>query len=248
MNELIDVKNLHNEYKKGVEILKGIDFSMRKGEVVAVLGPSGSGKTTLLRCMSFLERPTVGNMTFDGKLFDMGNISKADIASIRMDMGYVFQNFNLFRNMTVMGNVLEGLVTARKMDKERANNRAKEVLTKVGMIDFANKYPDELSGGQQQRVAIARAIAPNPKVVFFDEPTSALDPELIGEVLDVMRKLAIDGATMVVVTHQLDFAREVATKVVLMENGTIVEEGPAELMFTNPKEARTRLFLRSDDK
>lgn len=248
MNELIDVKNLHNEYKKGVEILKGIDFSMQKGEVVAVLGPSGSGKTTLLRCMSFLERPTAGNMTFDGNSFDMGNISKADIASIRMDMGYVFQNFNLFRNMTVMGNVLEGLVTARKMDKERATNRAKEVLTKVGMIDFANKYPDELSGGQQQRVAIARAIAPNPKVVFFDEPTSALDPELIGEVLDVMRKLAHDGTTMVVVTHQLDFARDVATKVVLMENGTIVEEGPAELMFTNPKEARTRLFLRSDDK
>lgn len=247
MEKIIEVANLHNEYKKGVEVLKGVDLSVNKGEVVAILGPSGSGKTTLLRCMSFLESPTEGEMFFNGQTFNMGNITKKEIAAIRKDMGYVFQNFNLFRNMTVMGNVLEGLVTARKMDKTLAKNRATEVLTKVGMIEFANKYPDEISGGQQQRVAIARAIAPNPKVVFFDEPTSALDPELIGEVLDVMKKLAGSGVTMVIVTHQLEFAREVASKVILMENGTIVEQGTSYEMFNNPKEARTRQFLGSDD-
>lgn len=248
MDNIIEVKNLHNEYEKGVETLKGVSLTVGKGEVVAILGPSGSGKTTLLRCMSFLEMPTKGDMLFDGKNYDMGNISKKEIAALRMEMGYVFQNFNLFNNMTVKGNVMEGLVTARKIDKKKAEEKAEEVLKKVGMIDFADKYPGEISGGQQQRVAIARAVALNPKVIFFDEPTSALDPELIGEVLDVMKMLAKSGATMVVVTHQLDFAREAASKVIFMENGNIVEEGSPEKMFNNPEQDRTKQFLGSGNR
>lgn len=240
---MLSVKNLHKSYAEKVEILKGIDFNVEQGEVVAVIGPSGSGKTTLLRCISFLEKSNAGEMEFDGKSIQMEQAGKKDIRQMRMDMGFVFQSFNLFNNMTALQNVMEGLVTARKVDKKEALNRAEEVLTKVGMIEHKNKYPGELSGGQQQRVAIARAVAHNPKLILFDEATSALDPELTNEVLDVMKKLAKTGATMVVVTHEMGFAREIATKVVLMEDGLIVEEGTPEEIFDNPKTERARQFL-----
>lgn len=240
---LLTLSDVHNEYSKGTEILKGVDLTVDKGDVIAIVGPSGSGKTTMLRCISFLEIPSKGHMEFAGKSIDMNKVSKKDIKDIRMNMSYVFQSYNLFRNMTVMQNVLEGLVTARKIAKPEAEARAREVLSKVGMLEYINKYPDELSGGQQQRVAIARAIAPNPQIVLLDEPTSALDPELISEVLDVMRQLAKSGATMILVTHQMEFAREIATKIVLMEDGVKVEEGTAEEMFTAAKKERTRQFF-----
>ena len=240
---MLKATNIHNSYNGTEEILKGVDLHIEQGEVVVILGPSGSGKTTLLRCMSFLEKATEGILDFDGKTVVLNSASKKDIKEIRLEMGFVFQSFNLFKNMTVMGNVLESLVTARKMDKKEARERATEVLDKVGMLEFAHKYPDELSGGQQQRAAIARAVAPRPKVIFFDEPTSALDPELKKEVLDVIRKLAKEGITMVVVTHELSFARDIASRAVLIENGVIVEEGEADEFFKNPKNERTKQFL-----
>ena len=240
---MLKVNNLHNEYTKGNETLKGVDFSIDTGEVIAIIGPSGSGKTTLLRCISFLENSTMGHMEFAGKSLDMKKASGKDIRFIRMNMGFVFQNFNLFRNMTVLENVLEGLVTARGIDKETATQTALDMIAKVGMSDHINKYPDELSGGQQQRVAIARAIAPGPEVILFDEPTSALDPELTKEVLDVIRKMADSGITMVVVTHEMDFAKEIATKVIFMEDGKIVEQAATEELFNNPKMERTKQFL-----
>ena len=240
---MLKITNVHNSYTGTAEILKGVDIEVKKGEVVVIMGPSGSGKTTLLRCMSFLEKASEGTMDFDGRTVNLKNVSKQEIKSMRMDMGFVFQSFNLFRNMTVLKNVLEPLVTARGMDHKEANIIAEEVLTKVGMIDFSHKYPDELSGGQQQRAAIARAVAPGPKVIFFDEPTSALDPELKKEVLDVIRRLAGSGATMVVVTHELGFARDIADKIVFMENGLIVEEGPADKVLNNPDNERTRQFF-----
>ena len=236
---MLEVKNIHKSFSK-VPVLRGIDFKVEKGEVVAIIGPSGSGKTTLLRCISFLEKADEGEIVFDEYTHDMVHISKRDIKKVRMNMGFVFQSFNLFSNMTVYDNVMEGLVTARKMDRCEARKKTFEVLEKVGMLDKTKNYPGELSGGQQQRVAIARAIAPDPKVILFDEPTSALDPELTGEVLDVMKKLAKEGTTMVVVTHEMGFARDVASRVVFMENGVVVEEGKAKELFENPKEERTR--------
>ncbi|MCR5657091.1 MAG: amino acid ABC transporter ATP-binding protein [Butyrivibrio sp.] len=240
---MLEVKDVYKTFSSGY-VLKGINFRVDKGEVVAVIGPSGQGKTTLLRCMSFLEKADKGTIIFDDYSHDMTSISPVDIKKIRMDMGFVFQNFNLFGNMTAYENVCEGLVTARKMNKADAGKIAKEVLDKVGMLDRADRYPGELSGGQQQRVAIARAIAPNPKVILFDEPTSALDPELTGEVLDVMKKLAHEGTTMVVVTHEMSFARDVAKRVVFVDGGVVVEEGKAKEFFDNPKEERTRQFLK----
>ena len=240
---MLKINDLHNEYEKGKEILKGVDFSIDKGEVIVLIGPSGSGKTTLLRCISFLEKATKGHMEFDGKSYDMEKMSKKDIRECRMNMGFVFQSFNLFRNMTVLENVMEGLVTARGIDRQEAVRRAEEMLTKVGMIEHSYKYPDELSGGQQQRVAIARAVAINPQVILFDEPTSALDPELTKEVLDVIRTLAKAGITMVVVTHEMEFAKEIATKVIFMEDGQIVECGNAGEVFDNPQMERTKQFL-----
>lgn len=240
---MLEVKQLYKSF--GSEgVLRGIDFKVDKGEVVAVLGPSGSGKTTLLRCISFLERAEQGELYFDELQHDMNHISKRMIRQFRMQMGFVFQSFNLFRNMTALRNVMEGLTTARKVSKREAESIAWEMLKKVGMEDRAHYYPDQLSGGQQQRVAIARAMATNPKVILFDEPTSALDPELTGEVLDVMKKLAEEGTTMVVVTHEVGFAREVADRVVFMEDGLIVEEAPAEEFFRNPQKERTIQFLR----
>lgn len=240
---MLEVKNLHKSFGSH-EVLKGIDFQIDKGEVVAVIGPSGSGKTMLLRCISFLETVDRGEITFGDLHYDMARITKKEIRKIRFDMGFVFQSFNLFRNMTALGNVMEGLVTARKIEKTEAEKTAWEMLRKVGMEERARYYPDELSGGQQQRVAIARAIAQNPQVILFDEPTSALDPELTGEVLDVMRRLAKEGTTMVVVTHEMRFAREVASRVVFMEDGQAVEEAKAADFFENPGHERTRQFLR----
>jgi len=244
---MLEVKNIHKSFSK-VPVLRGIDFKVEKGEVVAIIGPSGSGKTTLLRCISFLEKADEGEMVFDEYTHDMVHISKRDIKKVRMNMGFVFQSFNLFNNMTVYDNVMEGLVTARKMDRCEARKKTFEVLEKVGMLDKTKNYPGELAGGQQQRVAIARAIAPDPKVILFDEPTSALDPELTGEVLDVMKKLAKEGTTMVVVTHEMGFARDVASRVVFIENGVVVEEGKAKELFENPKEERTRQFLSAMSK
>ena len=225
-------------------MLKGIDFKVDKGEVIAVIGPSGSGKTTLLRCISFLEKADKGTIIFDGYTHEMGTISNRDIKKIRMRMGYVFQNFNLFSNMTVFENVMEGLTTARGIERNAARSKTIEVLEKVGMIDKAEYYPGEISGGQQQRVAIARAIAPDPDVILFDEPTSALDPELTGEVLDVMKRLANEGTTMVVVTHEMGFAMDVASRITFMENGMVVEEGASREFFSSPKEDRSRQFIR----
>ena len=239
---MLEIKGLHKSFAN-TGVLKGIDFKVDKGEVVAVIGQSGSGKTTLLRCMSFLERADSGYMTFDNCSCDMTTVSPKEIRKLRMHMGFVFQSFNLFSNMTVFQNVMEGLVTARGMEKEKARKKATEVLEKVGMINRAEYYPGELSGGQQQRVAIARSIAPDPEIILFDEPTSALDPELTGEVLDVMKTLAKEGTTMVVVTHEMGFAKEVASRVVFMENGTVVEDGSAGEIFSAPRNERTRQFL-----
>ena len=226
-------------------VLKGIDLTVEKGDVIAILGPSGSGKTTLLRCINFLEKSDSGTMIFDGETFDLGHMRRADIAAIRKKTAFVFQNYNLFANLTALGNVTLGLTSARKMDKEKARQIGMEMLNKVGLSDRADYYPIQLSGGQQQRVAIARALATNPEIIYFDEPTSALDPELIGEVLTVMRQLAEDGMTMLVVTHELSFAENVSSRVFFMENGSIVEQGPSKEVFANPKEQRTREFLKN---
>lgn len=239
---MLEVKNLHKSFGTN-EVLKGIDFKVDKGEVVAILGPSGSGKTTLLRCISYLENADKGSINIADLSADLATANKKTIHDIRMRIGFVFQNFNLFRNMTATANVMEGLVTARKMHKEEAREIALSMLKKVGMENRANYYPDELSGGQQQRVAIARAIAPNPEVILFDEPTSALDPELTFEVLDVISKLANEGTTMVIVTHEIEFARNVASRIIFMEDGNIVEEGSPEKIFTNPDKERTKQFL-----
>ena len=226
-------------------VLRGIDLTVEKGDVIAILGPSGSGKTTLLRCINFLEKSDSGTMIFDGETYDLGHMKRADIAAIRKKTAFVFQNYNLFANLTAIGNVTLGLTSARKMDKEKARRIGMEMLDKVGLSDRADYYPIQLSGGQQQRVAIARALATDPEIIYFDEPTSALDPELIGEVLTVMRQLAEDGMTMLVVTHELSFAENVSSRVIFMENGSIVEQGPSKDFFANPREQRTREFLRN---
>ena len=226
-------------------VLKGIDLTVEKGDVIAILGPSGSGKTTLLRCINFLEKSDSGTMIFDNETYDLGHMRKADIAAIRKNTAFVFQNYNLFANLTALGNVTLGLTSARKMDKEKARQIGMEMLDKVGLSDRADYYPIQLSGGQQQRVAIARALATNPEIIYFDEPTSALDPELIGEVLAVMRQLAEDGMTMLVVTHELRFAENVSSRVIFMENGSIVEQGPSKEFFASPREQRTREFLKN---
>ena len=241
---MLEIKDLHKSFGN-LDVIKGIDFRVDKGEVVAVLGKSGSGKTTLLRCISFLEKAEKGEILFDEFHYDMTKITSREIRKMRLQMGFVFQSYNLFRNMSALENVMEGLVTARGVSKASARETALQMLQKVGLLDRAQYYPDQLSGGQQQRVAIARAIAVNPRIILFDEPTSALDPELTGEVLDVMKKLAEEGSTMVVVTHELGFAREAADRIVFMEDGIIVEENAAKEFFENPREERTKQFLAS---
>ncbi len=240
---MLGVKNIHKSFGSN-QVLKGIDFEVNEGEVIAIIGSSGSGKTTLLRCMAFLEQADDGIFTFDDLSKDIRKITKKEIKELRMKMGFVFQSFNLFRNMTALQNVMEGLTTARKIPAQEARETAMEMLQKVGMVDRADYYPDQLSGGQQQRVAIARALATKPEVILFDEPTSALDPELTGEVLEVMVKLAREGTTMAVVTHEMEFARNVADRVIFMENGVVVEEGNAQEVLSDPKEEATRRFLR----
>ena len=240
---MLNVKDIHKSFD-GVEVLKGVNISVNQGDVVVILGPSGSGKTTLLRCVNFLERADAGTIELDELELDARKATKKEVHEFRQRTAFVFQNYNLFKNKTALGNVMEGLVTSRKVPKEEARRRALEQLAKVGMEERADAYPNQLSGGQQQRVGIARAMALNPEVVLFDEPTSALDPELVGEVLAVMKDLAAQGTTMVVVTHEMAFAREVATHVVFMEGGVVVEEGAPDEIFGAPKEERTRRFLR----
>ena len=239
---MLELKNIKKSFG-GTEVLKNVGLSVAKGDVVAILGPSGSGKTTLLRIANFLETADDGEMNFEGEVLDLPKVSHRDAARIRRKTGFVFQNYNLFRNLTALENVTEGLRVVHKLSAAEAERIGRECLEKVGMSDRADHYPSQLSGGQQQRVGIARAIAANPDVIFFDEPTSALDPELVGEVLAVIKKLAEEGRTLVIVTHELDFARHVATKVSFMDKGVVVEEGAPEVFFTNPKEQRTRQFL-----
>jgi len=238
---------IHNLTKKfgDNQVLKGVDLSVDKGDVIAIIGQSGGGKTTLLRCINFLETADSGEMEFDGEHFQLNRISKKDIQRIRRKTAFVFQSYNLFRNKTALQNVMLGLTVARKMPRAQAEQIARAALDRVGLADKASSYPNALSGGQQQRVAIARALATDPEIIYFDEPTSALDPELTGEVLAVMRSLAEDGMTMLVVTHELGFARNVSTRVIFMENGSVVESGSSEEFFANPKEERTRAFLRT---
>ena len=226
------------------EVLKGVDITVNKGDVVAVLGPSGSGKTTMLRCINFLETADSGELEFDEIKTSLDSASKKTINDIRKKTAFVFQNYNLFDNKTALENVMEGLVIARKVPVKEAEEIAKKALDKVGLSHRYDYYPASLSGGQQQRVGIARAIAVNPDVILFDEPTSALDPELINEVLSVMRKLAKEGTTMIVVTHEMSFAQVVANHVIFMDKGVIVEEGNPRDFFSHPKEDRTKQFLK----
>ncbi len=240
---LLTVKDLHKSFD-GNEVLRGVDLTVDKGDVVSILGPSGSGKTTLLRCINFLEKADQGKISFDEKEYDLSAMTKNDISDIRKKTGFVFQNYNLFANKTALHNVTLGLTSARKVPTKEAAEKAMSVLKKVGMAEYADYYPSQLSGGQQQRVAIARALATDPEIIYFDEPTSALDPQLTAEVLEVMRKLASEGMTMIVVTHELSFAKEVSTHVVFMADGKVVEEGTGAEFFENPKEDRTKEFLR----
>ncbi|MEG0641577.1 MAG: amino acid ABC transporter ATP-binding protein [Clostridium sp.] len=236
---MIRVENLNKKFGD-LHILKGIDVHIKKGEVVVVIGPSGSGKSTFLRCLNFLETPTDGEVLFDGTSIkkDIKNLDK-----YRQKMGMVFQHFNLFPHMNVMGNLNIAPRKVKKSDDSHAQKIALSLLKRVGLEDRAMHYPSQLSGGQKQRIAIARALAMEPSVMLFDEPTSALDPEMVGEVLEVMKELAKEGMTMVVVTHEMGFAREVADRVLFMDNGIIIEEGSPEELFSNPKESRTKEFL-----
>ena len=240
---MLKVTDVHKSFGKN-EILKGVNLTVEKGDVVVILGPSGSGKTTLLRTIDFLETADKGELEFDDIKTSLAHAHKNTILNVRRKTGFVYQNYNLFANKTALENVMEGLVTARKYPKEYAKEIAESALKRVGMLDRKDYYPSQLSGGQQQRVGIARAIAPNPDVVLFDEPTSALDPELVGEVLAVIKELAKDGTTMIVVTHEMSFAEEVATQVVFMDGGVVVEQGTSQELFYHPKEERTRQFLQ----
>lgn len=243
---VLEIRDIHKSFGS-LNVLNGVNLSVHKGDVIAILGPSGSGKTTLLRCINFLETADQGTMVFDEKEYDLASMHKNDIRDIRKKTGFVFQNYNLFANKTALQNVMLGLTSARKVDKKQAEKIGLEMLRKVGMEDRASHYPSQLSGGQQQRVAIARALATNPEIIYFDEPTSALDPELIGEVLNVMRELANEGMTMIVVTHEMSFAKEVSNHVIFMEGGKIIEQGISKEFFENPKQERTREFLRLEN-
>ncbi len=241
---MVQARNITKSFQTQV-VLRGVDLSVEKGDVVAILGPSGSGKTTLLRCLNFLETADGGTLEFDGETFRMGHVSRKDIARLRKKTAFVFQNYNLFSNKTALQNVTEGLIVGRGMDREQAREIGRRALDKVGLSDRYDYFPHQLSGGQQQRVAIARALALRPDILCFDEPTSALDPELIGEVLTVMKQLAEEGMTMLVVTHEMGFARNVSNKVVFMEDGRVLEQAGSREFFDNPREERIRAFLRT---
>ena len=236
---MIDVKNLHKAYGDH-EVLKGVNEHIEKGEKVVVIGPSGSGKSTFLRCLNLLEEPTSGEIIFEGQ-----NITskQTDINLVRRRMGMVFQQFNLFPHMTVLKNITLAPVKLKKMTASEAGDKAMELLNRVGLADKANEYPNRLSGGQKQRVAIARALAMDPEVLLFDEPTSALDPEMVGEVLEVMKQLALNRITMVVVTHEMGFAREVGDRIFFIDGGVISEQGTPDELFGHPQQPRTREFL-----
>jgi len=246
---LIEIKDIHKSFG-ALEVLKGITLHVAKGEVVCIIGPSGSGKSTLLRCLNYLERITEGEIVINGEVFDkrqrghdVHKVTPAEISKHCATLGMVFQRFNLFPHMTVLENIIEAPVQVLHMDKAAATRLAENLLAKVGLADKRDQYPARLSGGQQQRVAIARALAMRPAIMLFDEPTSALDPELVGEVLSVMKALAAEGMTMLVVTHEMGFARDVATRVVFMDEGKIAEQGTPHEIFTAPKNERTRAFL-----
>ena len=239
---MLEDKNVQKSFGAN-HVLRGVDLKVEKGDIIVILGPSGSGKTTLLRCLNFLERADQGTMDFDEIHTDLKTASKSTVNQVRKKTAFVFQNYSLFQNKTALENVMEGLVIARKVPKKEAEIIAKKTLDKVGLSERYDYYPSQLSGGQQQRVGIARAIAVNPDVLLFDEPTSALDPELVGEVLNVMKNLAREGATMIVVTHEMTFAQQVASRVIFMDGGVVVEEGSPREIFTRPKEERTSQFL-----
>ncbi len=238
-NVILEVKDLHKYYGKQ-EVLKGISTTVQKGDVIAIIGPSGCGKSTFLRSLNLLEVPTRGQILFEGT--DITD-KKTDINRVRQKIGMVFQQFNLFPNMTIRQNIMLAPVKLNLMTKEEANARAEELLARVGLFDKADSYPAQLSGGQKQRIAIVRSLAMNPDIILFDEPTSALDPEMVGEVLQVMRELAATGMTMVVVTHEMGFAREVANRVMFINEGVIAEEGTPEEIFKTPKSQRLQEFL-----
>lgn len=247
-NAIVSVENLHKSYGDK-EILKGIDLTVETGEKVVIIGPSGSGKSTFLRCLNYLEIPTLGTIKIADHLFDdpTKKINEKHVAQLRTEIGMVFQRFNLFSNKTALENVMAALITIRKTSKEEARKIAESYLDKVGLSERKDHYPSQLSGGQQQRVAIARALAMQPKVMLFDEATSALDPELVGEVLNVIRDLAEEGMTMILVTHEMKFASEVADRVIFMDAGVIVEQGPPAEIFEHPKHDRTKTFLKKVD-
>ncbi|MFV8814602.1 amino acid ABC transporter ATP-binding protein [Aerococcus urinaeequi] len=240
---MIQVENIHKKFDQN-EILKGIDLTINQGEVVVIIGPSGSGKTTFLRCLNFLERADEGYLKIGDQQVDFEKVSKKEILDIRKKTAMVFQQYALFSNRTALENVIEGLVVARKVPKKEATEKGRDLLAKVGLEGKEGHYPHELSGGQQQRVGIARALALNPEVILFDEPTSALDPELVGETLEVIKDVAQSGSTLVIVTHEMQFAYEVADRVIFMENGVIVEQGTPEEVFDNTQEERTQNFLK----
>jgi len=242
---IITVKGLH-KYFGPLHVIKGVDLDVMPAEVVVIIGPSGGGKSTFLRCINYLEQPSAGTIEVDGVVIDArepGRGQRQHIRELRKKAGMVFQQFNLFPHMTALGNIIEAPLTVKGMTKAQATAKGEELLSWVGLSDKRDEFPSRLSGGQQQRVAIARALAMEPKIMLFDEPTSALDPELIGEVVDVMERLANEGMTMIVVTHELHFARDVADRVILMADGVWAEQGPPGELFTNPKEERTRQFL-----
>lgn len=239
MLKLVDIHKAFN----GNPILKGINVTVAKGDVVVVLGPSGSGKTTFLRCINFLEQANSGEMIFDDLYLSLNKASSADKRKVRQKTAFVFQNYNLFNNKTALENVTEGLIVGRGVPKTEAVAIGRQMLNKVGLSDRYDYYPSQLSGGQQQRVGIARALAVQPDVILFDEPTASLDPELVGDVLKVMKDMAKEGMTMIVATHEMEFAREVASHVIFMEGGSIVEEGPPEQLFYHPRAERTKMFL-----
>lgn len=242
MQTMVELKDIHKSFGKN-EILKGINMKIKKGEIVVILGPSGSGKTTLLRCINFLERADKGNIRVENFEVDCQKGTKKQIRNLRSKTAMVFQLYNLFRNKTILQNVMEGLLVVKRVPRVEAERRSIELLEKVGLGNRLDNYPSQVSGGQQQRAGIARALILNPEVLLFDEPTSALDPELVGEVLNTIKAVSTTGITMIIVTHEIAFAKEIATRVVFMEGGVVVEDNTPEMIFNHPKEERTRQFL-----
>lgn len=241
-NNILEVKGLHKNFGE-LEVLKGIDFFLKKGEIVSIVGPSGSGKSTFLRCLNYLEEPTKGSITIDSLKQEASNHKKKDIVSFRQKTSMVFQNYNLFKNKTALENITEALIIVKKIDKKSADEKGREIIKKIGLEGKEGFYPSELSGGQQQRIGIGRAMALENKLILLDEPTSALDPELVGEVLDLIRLLVSEHISMIIVTHEMKFAREVSDRVIFMEDGIIVDEGTPNEILVSPKNKRIESFL-----